>query len=174
MTPQSVNGRSLESTEARPFSPTAVPSLSPKSTFGGLKSVTEPCSLAHTRICKFAFASLKQVRELLELRGSPGKMTSVSACTKFSLGTNCSPRQSFSLRICISSTRTNSGERSGTSSNWLRSSPLPFSGTSCTTPVTRWVLHLASARLSDYDSPEASLMHPASLGRLYSRGRSLE
>jgi hypothetical protein len=52
-----------------------------------LKSVAEPCSLAHTRICKFAFTSLKQVRELLELRGSPGKMTSVSACTKFSLGT---------------------------------------------------------------------------------------
>jgi len=29
-----------------------------------LKSVAEPCSLAHTRICKFAFTSLKQVREL--------------------------------------------------------------------------------------------------------------
>src|ERR1700688_951162 len=54
---------------------------------GRLKSVAEPCSLAHTRICKFAFTSLKQVRELLELRGSPGKMTSVSACTNFSLGT---------------------------------------------------------------------------------------
>jgi hypothetical protein len=33
-----------------------------------LKSLAEPCSLAHTRIREFAFTSLKQVRELLELR----------------------------------------------------------------------------------------------------------
>jgi hypothetical protein len=35
MTTQSVDGRSLESTEARPFSTAAVQTLSPKSTFGG-------------------------------------------------------------------------------------------------------------------------------------------
>jgi hypothetical protein len=35
MTTQSVHGRSLESTEAWPFSTAAVETLSPKSTFGG-------------------------------------------------------------------------------------------------------------------------------------------
>ena len=50
---------------------------------GRLKSVAEPCSLAHTRIRKFAFTSLKQVRELLELRGSPGKMTSYQRAQSF-------------------------------------------------------------------------------------------
>jgi len=43
-----------------------------------------PCTRVHPRI---SFTRLDQVRELPELRGSPGGMTSATGCTEFTLGT---------------------------------------------------------------------------------------
>jgi len=41
---------------------------------------------AEVRRCRMSFARLGQIRELRELRGSPGGMTSAMGCIEFPLG----------------------------------------------------------------------------------------